>query len=506
MDVPTTLSRNDGSNLGARMNQDENIGLSFLKVADANTIFPAIISETQVINYEQLAHIVQSFAARMRGYGVDQKSLVALNTSDVVVSLAVLMATSLLGAKLTIASKLLAKTKAFSPTHFFKSPEVQGSKDVDFVEIDETWLPDLPTEPRNEELNFEGYRSADDPWLYLHTSGSTGTPKYFALSQKMVFDRTTAIAADFPKRKTCFVSLFAYNSRPFFARAIGALLNACAIVDSQRFAFWEECGVNLVCGSPTQAAAIFEPKPLHPKSPLLEVSGAPLTDTDAKILLNSFDNLIDIYGASETNKTFANIVTLDEAGSVVKTGKPLDSQVEICNEAHEPCAPGETGVVRVKNKYSISRYLNHTETDAETFRDGWFYPGDIGMWGEKGNLLILGRNDDVFNVGGSKINAKLIDMMLCSAKGVSDAGCFLSPRPGLEHQIIAFAVCTGEVPFLNCAEDMQNLCRTRLGPLLTPTRIHQIDKIPRSEDGNIQRSACQKLLLERVSSSSNDEV
>ena len=37
---------------------------------------------------------------------------------------------------------------------------------------------------------------------------------------------------------------------------------------------------------------------------------------------------------------------------------------------------------------------------ARMFRDGWFYPGDIGLMLGPRSLKLLGRADDLINIGG----------------------------------------------------------------------------------------------------------
>ena len=167
--------------------QDHNLGRAFQTVVKTYPGFPAILSETSVVTYAQLFSIVEAFARRMQSHGVKRGSLVALNTGDTVVSLAVLLATSLLGSRFVVASMVLARQKSVIPTHFFKTPDAKGKAGVPFVEIDESWAPDGAADPASAQGDFEGYERADDPWIYLNTSGTTGSPKTLSLSQSAVF-------------------------------------------------------------------------------------------------------------------------------------------------------------------------------------------------------------------------------------------------------------------------------------------------------------------------------
>ena len=50
------------------------------------------------------------------------------------------------------------------------------------------------------------------------------------------------------------------------------------------------------------------------------------------------------------------------------------------------------------------------------FRDGWFYPGDIGVLHPDGMLIILGRERALLNFGGDKVRAEIVEGVLMTAR------------------------------------------------------------------------------------------
>ena len=307
-----------------------------------------------------------------------------------------------------------------------------------FKLIDDSWMPTAHTRALPDD--FTDFSSPDADWLYLHTSGTTGRAKYIALSERMVKDRTAAIAADFPFQQTTLATTFSPTSRPFFARAIATLMNAGAIVDSRDLNFWTRAGVNLVCGSPLQIAKFMEGCSFSPRVARIEVSGAKLPEETALVLLNNFNLVVDVYGAAETSKTYENTVMRDPEGRIIKKGRRLDSEVEIVSAQGRPCKAGEVGSVRVRNPYMADGYLKAPDATAKSFRDGWFYPGDIATWGENGELVIIGREDDVINIGGYKLNAGMLDMLFGAVPGVREAISFHNPKPNAVEKILVFVV------------------------------------------------------------------
>src|SRR5687767_9703129 len=108
------------------------LALSYGRIAKKNPEFPAIIREHRVVTHSDFWQVVRSFAFRLRSEGVTAGSLIALNSADILPSLATLFASSLLGSRFVVASKLLATTKVLQPTHFFRSVEAKGKKGVNF--------------------------------------------------------------------------------------------------------------------------------------------------------------------------------------------------------------------------------------------------------------------------------------------------------------------------------------------------------------------------------------
>lgn len=475
--------------------QSHIIGMQLLAVAEKVPEFPAIISEDRILSYHELSNAVKSLAIKMASLGVGRNSIVAINTSDMFCSITGLFATSLLGAKYVVANKTLATVRPVKPTHFFRSSDVSGNPNVPFIRIENSWFDNKEVSDLDPETLFEGYANEDDDWLYLYTSGTTGTPKYICLSQKIVSSRTKAIQSDFPFASITFATFFACTSRPFFARAIGALLNACTLVEGQNLSFWVNTGVSFVSAAPGQTLGGVIDGQLTSKIKRIEVSGAKLDPETASLLLENFETVIDVYGASETNKSFAHDVTKDGSGKIVKTPIKFDSLVEIVDSNNRVCSEGEIGTVRVQNGYMVKEYLNDAKATAKSFRDGWFYPGDRATWGGNGELVIVGRDNEVVNMGGVKIDLALVDSVLKSVDGVVDAASFVNPKPKSAGELIAFVVLDDSKNRAPLLEKIKTYSDKRMGVALSPRNIRAIDQIPRSPDGSILREVCQEILL-----------
>ncbi len=472
-----------------------NIATLYGAVAVRHRDFPALVGDGVALSHGQLWRVVNGLAAHLARDGVGPGSLVALNSRNMVVTLATLLATALLGAGFVVAGPVLARAKILRPTHFYRTPEMAGHTAVTFHLLDADWLRD----PGPELVEIAAAVVAPDaPWLYLHTSGTTGEPKFIALSQRMVRDRSRAAAADFPLAQTTFATFFGCTSRPFFARALAALLQACTIVEGTDVDLWLRHGVTFVAASPMQMFQALSKRPLPRRIARLEISGARIPAGSARLYLESFDRVIDVYGASETSKSFANELRAGPDGQIAFHGMPLDSQVEIVDETGVPCTLGQTGQVRVRNGYTVAGYLNAAEATAHAFRDGWFYPGDIAHWGQNGALVVLGREDDVINFGGYKIQAGLVDAMICSVPGVREAVAFRNPIPGTKDAMIAFVVYDDPAGRANVNLEILARIDRSIGFGLSDRSLRSVTDVPRDEDGLPDRKACAAMALKRA--------
>lgn len=481
---------------GPSATHESNIAHQFVTVALAYPQFPSILSEVTVITYSQLLGASIAFAKRFQKMGIDQTSTIALNTGDMPTSIAALMASSFLGCRIVTAGNVLRKQGIIKPTHFFRTSDAKEMRSAGFVEVDETWFEDAATAQLSDIEAFLGYGSPDDIWQILHTSGTTGKPKFIGLTHRIVTDRTAAISDDFRTTGTTCVMLFNCTSRPFFARAIGALLNACTIVDSSDVAVWRRFGVNTVFCSPSQYRSFVGKYGPPPRFKKVEISGAKLDDELARELSESFDTIVDIYGASETNKTFSNLITVNSAGTVTRKGLLLDSQVEIIDDDGNPSEPGEPGTVRVRNDYMAAGYMSAPEATANNFIDGWFYPGDVATWGANGELDVIGRNDEVMSFGGVKIDSQLIDLIIQSVPGVKDGICFKSPKTD-RNEVLAFVVFEAGINKDDCVYHIREKYQSRTGFPCFLGRIHEIDEIPYSENGRPMRNVCQQMIAKK---------
>ena len=166
--------------------------------------------------------------------------------------------------------------------------------------------------------------------------------------------------------------------------------------------------------------------------------------------------------------------------------------VQVVDEDHQPLPSGQLGQVRVLQNNGISGYLNDPETTRLFFRDGWFYPGDLGVMDDKGRLRLLGRVTDVINLRGDKLPAEPVETALQRALGVS-AVCALSEQGSDAAEQLHIVLETAS-PI--DAATLRHAAEAHLRGF-TDIHFHFVDALPRNHMGKIERFKLKQQLTER---------
>ena len=115
-------------------------------------------------------------------------------------------------------------------------------------------------------------------------------------------------------------------------------------------------------------------------------------------------------------------------------------EVEIVDDADMPLLAGQEGVVRIRSPYGATEYLEDPDESARVFLDGWFYPGDLGRLTADNMLVITGRETNVVNIGGEKVNPEKLEEILLDHPDVMQAAIIAMPNELGVNDICALLV------------------------------------------------------------------
>ena len=166
----------------------------------------------------------------------------------------------------------------------------------------------------------------------------------------------------------------------------------------------------------------------------------------------------------------------------MNVGKPLSGvELEIVNSDDSLVPVCKEGRIRYRTPGLIPGYWNQESHTAANFKDGYFYPGDLGYLDEDGNLNLIGRESEHVNLGGEKVNLQDYDRASLRVEGLEEAAAFvLQDETGLNVIGLAFI---GEV---GNGKQLLERMRAKFGPQ-SPQVFFQVAEMPRNANGKTDR-------------------
>jgi acyl-CoA synthetase (AMP-forming)/AMP-acid ligase II len=172
----------------------------------------------------------------------------------------------------------------------------------------------------------------------------------------------------------------------------------------------------------------------------------------------------------------------EKGGSV---GLPVYMNEVQVVDGNDQRVPSDTvGRIRQRAPWIPKGFHNDPEASADAFRDGWYYPGDLGRLDAAGFLTITGRSKDMLIRGGVNIYPAEIEAVLCEHAAVVDAAVVGRPHAELGEEPVAFVVTNASVE----TDELIAHCRRSLAPYKIPVAIHYLADLPKTSGGKVLKA------------------
>ncbi|KAI1737829.1 hypothetical protein F4680DRAFT_460178 [Xylaria scruposa] len=165
------------------------------------------------------------------------------------------------------------------------------------------------------------------------------------------------------------------------------------------------------------------------------------------------------------------------------------------------CLPNEPGNLEIRGEVVFNGYYRSPDATAQAFTsDGWFCTGDQAVLDAAGNLVLIGRAQDVMNINGVKFGSEEIQTHLREALSNHVARVISFPSSSSHTGQITVAYLPKTWPMTG--EDMQKVDEiaiqacfqiTASCPLVFSLREHSLPRLPISALGKISRSKMRSL-------------
>jgi acyl-CoA synthetase (AMP-forming)/AMP-acid ligase II len=459
---------------------------------------PAVIEGLSRLTYSEFDWLVRRTASHLRGLGVRAGDIVGVCLADSADHLVVLYALARGGAVILPMDRRWTEAERERIATFFGAVLVVHevgefvADNLRTITLDAAWRHSVAASPGD--IDFTG--DGDVPLVLSLSSGTTGIPKgpLHTHAQTMhrfrVYEESVGMGPD--DRYLSAIPLYFGAGRGFAMGTVylgGTVIffpppyEAEALVSAVI-----EHEASCVLLVPTILRRLLElPNPNGPLLGRLKVlisTGATLHPEERDAILDFLcPNFVNLYGSTEGAS--ATILLPEHRGQVFRSvGCPVvDTAVEIVDDEDQLVPAGAVGRIRYRSAATPDGFYRNPEASAEAFRDGWFYPGDLGYMDESGFLYLTGRSKDMIIRGGVNIFPTEIEETLLSHTRVRDTAVVAWPSPEMGEEIAAFVVTNGGVT----EAELLAHCRTTLAPYKVPRSVFFIDDLPKSGVGKIQK-------------------
>lgn len=215
--------------------------------------------------------------------------------------------------------------------------------------------------------------------------------------------------------------------------------------------------------------------------------------------------VVNAYGPSEATIT-ATLMDCADLSRKPAIGRPLpNTRVYVVDPYGQPCPVGCPGELYIGGVGVALGYIDETSTEAERFsldpfRNGEkvFRTGDKVRWLRDGNLEFLGRLDEQLKIRGFRVEPREIESHLQDATSVEDCAVVVHRASNEGPRLVAHIQPRGGCSI--DAGDLKRFIATRLPKYMQPDHFQEIDRIPRTSSGKIDRAALRQRPLLHSSS------
>ena len=215
----------------------------------------------------------------------------------------------------------------------------------------------------------------------------------------------------------------------------------------------------------------------------------------------------DGYGQSESTAMIGNIdPNRIKPGSA---GKPLlQYDLRIVDEDGNELGPGEEGniAVRIDNRVPglFDRYGNDSALNADRFKHGFYYTGDLGKIDSDGYIWFVSRADDVIKASDYRIGPFEVESALMSHPAVAESAVVPTPDEIRGNLVKAFVILRpGFKPSSDLARELSLHVKSVTAPYMRPKKIEFVSELPKTISGKIIRKQLRNLEMEKYAAKKN---
>lgn len=353
--------------------------------------------------------------------------------------------------------------------------------------------------------NYSVHEASPDSLAYcVYTSGTTGNPKGVEITHAAVVNLLNALTAHPGLPPDCSmlgIAPFYFDMSipdvfmPVYSGGKGIILDELESRSPQKLnAIAAQCKNPVMQATASTLRMLLAQDWEIPSHMRIWCGGESFPADLAEQLLGKCVDLVNIYGPTEATvwSTAKHVTKVDKP---LPVGGPLqNNRVYVLDEQLCPLPVGYSGQLHIAGDGLARGYRNNTDLTDEKFvthslpcigEERLYATGDLARWRYDGNLEILGRIDSQLKILGHRIEPEEIESVLMSCDPIEEAAVTAVKDSSGELQLAAFVVCNQFVDQENIRSELRN----KLPPYMEPRWICEIETLPRSANGKLNRNA-----------------
>ena len=186
----------------------------------------------------------------------------------------------------------------------------------------------------------------------------------------------------------------------------------------------------------------------------------------------------------------------DAPAKANSAGRPVWCvDLRIVDDDGKPVKVGDVGEIICQSPLATHGYYKNPEATTVSFRDGWFYTGDLGYFDEEGYLFVSGRKKDMVKSGGISIYPLEIESVIYSHPDILEAAVIGVPDPQWGEALKAVIVLKpgGKLDSV----ELLSFCKERLSAYKVPKSVDFVESLPHTEVGKVNKVQVREMILRR---------
>lgn len=484
----------------------------------------AVGSKKSRIAYGSLCRQVKSFARKLKdAYQIeagDRVMLSAVSKPDYVVAL---LAIQYLGAvsvpldKAAKAANILEEYAYFEPKLLLTDSRLNGAGEADIrkASLKEIYADAARAAEDGEEADLP-YQlpEREEVAEILFTTGTTGKPKGVMLTYGNIYASThnTWNGVGMLPSDRVLIPLPLNHSVGMRVLRTSLYIGASVILQNG-FTFAKELETNIteyectgLVSVPASIEVVYRQMQdqfagIMSRLRYMEFGAGSLSVNMKKRLVRELPNtrIYNTWGSTETG----GALFLDVSGhpdKLMSIGKPADGvELKIVDaQGNEIKArdANTAGRMALKGSMQMAGYYHAPEQTAETLVDGWLYTNDMVYEDADGYIYMLGRADDIINVGGEKVSPVEVENIAEEYEEIQECACIGVDDPdGILGKVPVLYVSLEGTEFHEA--ELIKFLSERMERYKLPQHYVIVPKLPRNRMNKLDRKELMRLWQER---------